>query len=169
VILRLGNEKTVPSSSQSPVIKGIFATEPCKTSCCGLAVRNTPSTRGNQASAKLCNIDQCRATLRKLTHLVRHEIWGLVNSAHECSVRNLSQALQRVRGTGASGLGHEKVVISLSVSDVTDRDGRSTLHECTTEKSLGIPPIGDHVKPNGPCASTFAPAETKGLAWSLWD
>lgn len=40
----------VPSSSQSPVTKGTFATLPEETNSKGGAVRNTPSTRGSHAS-----------------------------------------------------------------------------------------------------------------------
>lgn len=46
------NTTHVPSSSQSPVTNGMFATLPEETSWNGGAVRNTPSTRGSHASCR---------------------------------------------------------------------------------------------------------------------
>ena len=54
VMLSTESEKAVPSSSQSPLMMGIFATLPCWTSCWGLEVRKMPSVRGSHAKIRDC-------------------------------------------------------------------------------------------------------------------
>jgi hypothetical protein len=57
-----------------------------------------------------------------LTDLVRHDIWYLVNGVHERVIRDTSRTLQWVRRASTSSLLHDKVVVALSMSDVTDRN-----------------------------------------------
>jgi hypothetical protein len=79
VTFALVSEKSVPSSSQSPLMNGMSATLPCSTRFCGASGRKSPSARGSQARTSDCRPSAlARPTLvsqRKLAHLVREDVW----------------------------------------------------------------------------------------------
>ena len=99
-----------------------------------------------------------------MRYLRRENVRGSISRLLERVIRDLSQALKRVRGSGAARFCHKLVVVRLAMRDITRRDGRTGFHECPAEEAFSITPVREHVHRDGNRARTLAPS---AVLWSV--
>ena len=96
-----------------------------------------------------------------ITYLVSKDAWSLVDGSLERVKVDLPQTLQSVRGARAPSRRHDTIIITLSVGDVADRDGRPGLHERASEEAFRIATVRDEVQRGGDRPSALAPSADK--------